>query len=232
MKCCLKNGLTRTRACTNSAKEERRSEILAAAGKLFAKHDYEDVSIDDVARGAGVAKGTVYLYFKTKETLFLELYEEAFGSWICELVEGFAEHSSTPAALASHIAATLCEHMELVRMLALIHSVFEENVDEATLRSFKLHMLGLIRPPAALLESALHLQEGKGIRLMMWMHALLVGFSQIIPRRALHHQLMAEEPELQVLHIDFKTDFEGAIASLLAGIGTTASILFPQPVKP
>ena len=51
-------------------KLHRQEEILAAAFKVFAAHGYEAARIDDVARQAGIAKGTIYLYFRDKERLF------------------------------------------------------------------------------------------------------------------------------------------------------------------
>ena len=45
-------------------KEQRRNEIVDAAEKLFFEKGYEGVSMDDVARDAELAKGTLYLYFK------------------------------------------------------------------------------------------------------------------------------------------------------------------------
>jgi AcrR family transcriptional regulator len=51
-------------------KLHRQEEILAAAFKVFAAHGYEAARIDEVARQAGIAKGTIYLYFRDKEQLF------------------------------------------------------------------------------------------------------------------------------------------------------------------
>src|SRR6478672_5852161 len=55
------------------AAEERRSAILAAALEEFTARGYEGARLDDVAKRAGIAKGTIYLYFADKETLFQEL---------------------------------------------------------------------------------------------------------------------------------------------------------------
>lgn len=54
-------------------KEQKRECILAAAQKLFAGHRFDTVKLDDVAAAAGVGKGTLYLYFKNKEDLFLQM---------------------------------------------------------------------------------------------------------------------------------------------------------------
>ncbi len=51
-------------------KLHRHEQILAAAFEVFAAHGYEAARIDDVARQAGIAKGTIYLYFRDKEQLF------------------------------------------------------------------------------------------------------------------------------------------------------------------
>ena len=51
-------------------KVQRQEEILTAAFEVFAAHGYEAARIDDVARQAGIAKGTIYLYFRDKEQLF------------------------------------------------------------------------------------------------------------------------------------------------------------------
>ena len=62
-------------------------QILDAAAKLFAKHHYHEVRMDDIAFHAGVAKGTLYRYYHDKEDLYLaltihgiqELYEQSQG---------------------------------------------------------------------------------------------------------------------------------------------------------
>jgi len=51
-------------------KEDRRNRIIDAAEALFIVKGFDDVSMDDVGRDAELAKGTLYLYFKNKESLF------------------------------------------------------------------------------------------------------------------------------------------------------------------
>src|SRR5690242_2891090 len=52
---------------------ERRDAILSAALDEFSSRGFEAARLDDVARRAGIAKGTIYLYFRDKEALFQEL---------------------------------------------------------------------------------------------------------------------------------------------------------------
>jgi AcrR family transcriptional regulator len=53
--------------------EARRQAILTAALGVFSRHGFATARLDDVAAKAGIAKGTLYLYFKSKEALFEEL---------------------------------------------------------------------------------------------------------------------------------------------------------------
>ena len=55
-------------------KEEKRQQILNAALTVFARKGYNPAVLDDVAGKAKVAKGTVYLYFKDKEDLYLSTF--------------------------------------------------------------------------------------------------------------------------------------------------------------
>jgi AcrR family transcriptional regulator len=54
-----------------SVSERKRHGILDAARTVFSRQGYAGASVEDVAERAGVAKGTVYLYFKSKEELYL-----------------------------------------------------------------------------------------------------------------------------------------------------------------
>ena len=57
-------------------KRETRKAILEAAIGLFSEKGYERTSVDDLARAAGVGKGTIYGYFRTKDEIFLAFCEE------------------------------------------------------------------------------------------------------------------------------------------------------------
>ncbi len=56
--------------------EVKREAILAAAVTLFGRYGYRRTAMDEIAREAGIAKGTVYLYFPTKEALFRALSQQ------------------------------------------------------------------------------------------------------------------------------------------------------------
>ena len=59
-------------------KVERRQKILNHARDVFARRGYHDAKIDDIVAAAGIARGTFYLYFEDKRTVFEEIVDRAF----------------------------------------------------------------------------------------------------------------------------------------------------------
>ncbi len=58
-------------------REQRRKQILAAAKEVFAELGYHNASISDIIGRAGIARGTFYLYFSSKRTVFDSILDEA-----------------------------------------------------------------------------------------------------------------------------------------------------------
>ena len=81
-------------------KDERAPEILDAALACFAEKGFAASRMDDIARRAGISKGTIYLYFESKEAVFKALAQRAIGERI-EAIAGQlqAVEGSTPDLL-------------------------------------------------------------------------------------------------------------------------------------
>ncbi|MFC4113092.1 TetR/AcrR family transcriptional regulator [Nonomuraea zeae] len=83
---------------------ERAHRILDAAGELILDRGYDKTSIDDVARRAGVAKGTIYLHWKTRDDLFAALLRRERALMLTELR---ARGPATLSALFGEFARVL-----------------------------------------------------------------------------------------------------------------------------
>ena len=59
--------------------EERQKQILDAAVSEFAQHGFHETRMEDIARASGLAKGTVYLYFKSKDAIIAALLRTLFA---------------------------------------------------------------------------------------------------------------------------------------------------------
>ena len=66
--------------------QHKRERIIQVAQKTFARFGFKKTSIDDVAKGAGVAKGTVYLAVKSKGDLYYEVLLRELRDWEAEIV--------------------------------------------------------------------------------------------------------------------------------------------------
>jgi AcrR family transcriptional regulator len=98
----------------------RRQTILEAAASVFARHGLESATIEMVAREAEVAVGTIYLYFHSRDDLFLQLTADR----IEELVARYATIQSSglePLAELRTMARAYIEYLNKSRELFLIH---------------------------------------------------------------------------------------------------------------
>ena len=97
-------GRERSRRARAKRVADRRGAILRAALEEFSASGFADARLDDVARRAGVAKGTIYLYFTDKETLFQELVRSELA-----LVVGALQHAARAEVSFGAVADTLIE---------------------------------------------------------------------------------------------------------------------------
>jgi len=73
-----------------SKREQRADRILDAAAELMLRWGYNKTTIDDIARYAGVAKGTIYLHWKTREDLFTALMRREYVRLVEDLQQRIA----------------------------------------------------------------------------------------------------------------------------------------------
>jgi len=69
---------------------DKRDSIMQAAMDLIVEHGFHGAPMAIIAKKAGVAAGTIYRYFESKDTLIMELYGEVEGKFIARLQEGYS----------------------------------------------------------------------------------------------------------------------------------------------
>lgn len=74
-----------------SGKEEKRAEILKAAARVFVEYGFDGAKIEDIAKAAGIGKGTVYEYFESKTDLFREMLRNSVEEYRQALAEKIAQ---------------------------------------------------------------------------------------------------------------------------------------------
>src|SRR5437773_1594891 len=128
----------RQRATSEVQKEIRRQAILETAWAQLTTRPYAAILMAQIAEAAGLAKGTLYLYFPTKEALFLAVLEERLGEWFGVVNADLpAAGTATAEALAELISRTLADRPGLIHLLGLLHSILETNVEIERILAFK-----------------------------------------------------------------------------------------------
>src|SRR5262245_28414463 len=91
--------------------------IIDAAIRVFARNGYYNSRVSDIAREAGIASGTIYLYFKTKDEILVTLFREKVAEWVANVRR---EVAGEPDAVA-----------KIRRLVALHFEVLESHPDLA-----------------------------------------------------------------------------------------------------
>lgn len=94
------------RARSDAQKDARRRAILEAAAELSVGEGYDAVTMAALARRAGLAKGTLYLYFASREEVLGGLYLRALRDWQGRVTTGIAPSASNAAIVAVLLAAS------------------------------------------------------------------------------------------------------------------------------
>jgi TetR/AcrR family fatty acid metabolism transcriptional regulator len=129
----------------------KRDAILRAAIDIFAERGYFNAQVADVARAAGVAAGTVYLYFKSKDDLLISIFERSMRDGLSRGREAVADLADPPERLR-RLARGHLARLGSDRNLAVVFQVelrqstkFMERFSSTLLRDY----LGLIREAIA-----------------------------------------------------------------------------------
>ncbi len=173
--------IIRQRAMQAEDKQERRGAILDAAERILLRSSDHVANVAEVADEAGLAKGTVYLYFPSKEELLLALHERNIDGFFSALV-ALLERAQ-PAGIEDVLALTHEHMVEPPLFLPLATQCFahmSQSVPETAGTAFK-QRLGerLARAGAGLERHFSDLPPGGGVVLLRHSYALILGLWQL-----------------------------------------------------
>jgi TetR/AcrR family fatty acid metabolism transcriptional regulator len=83
---------------------DKHQQIIDAAVRVFARNGYYNSRVSDIAREAGIASGTIYLYFKTKEEILVTLFREKMAQWVAYVRGELASVEDTVAKIRALVA--------------------------------------------------------------------------------------------------------------------------------
>ena len=101
---------------------DKREAILRAATKVFAVNGYFNSKVSDIAGEAGIADGTVYLYFKSKDEILHSIFDRAMAEFIAEGKKEMSQLTD-PTAKLTRIAELHLERLGADRDMAIVFQV-------------------------------------------------------------------------------------------------------------
>jgi AcrR family transcriptional regulator len=215
--------IIRQRAIQAEDKHERRHAILDAAERLWLRSPERIANMAAVADEAGLAKGTVYLYFPGKEELLLALHERNVDHFFQALI-ALLDRS---AAVAIDDVSTLTRRHIVEPPLSLplasrCFGVMEQNVPADAARAFRQRMADRLERAGAGLERHFReLKPGDGAVLLRHSYALIVGLWQTAGGAA---EGRADGATSTVLAWNYAQELDRALRALWEGTLARAAV--------
>ena len=209
--------MLKLRAMGTEDKAERREAILDAAEKLFLKHPERMASVSEVAHAAGLGKGTVYLYFPSKEEMLLALHERHVAHFFSELMKKLVERG--PLDFDDIFPVTRDHLIRLPGYLELTSRCFglmDREIPKDTALAFKARVAATLQAAGVHLERHFGKPKGNGVTLLLHSYGLIVGLWQLLHPNERFGAAM-KRPALRSLDRDYEREIENALRALWRG---------------
>lgn len=217
---------SRTRAVAPGEKSERRAAILRAAEELLRAAPSGEFAVDELAKRAGLAKGTVYLYFGTREEVLLQVHLARLHVLFDALEQALTAPRGDPTQGATRATlGFLRAHPEFLPLAINCRGMLESKIGGAAALEFKVALGARLASLGARIE-ALNpgLAPGDGIALLMCSYALMLGLWQLTDPPACLRKAMAL-PQMAMFRVDFEKQLAAGLLALWAGtVGTQRGV--------
>ena len=209
-----------TWARSESAKEARRAALLKTARRHLQTVGYEKFSMNVLAKETGLAKGTLYLYFQSREEILLALYDEAFAQF-CEALEARLTPELSDEAFVNETFKVVQAHPYFLELHARLERSIEENVSLDALIATKLSTARRFKALETQTASALKLSPDKAAILLVGISTLILGTQSKKAKGFLSSTTLP--PEINEFQSHFGDDrgFKTLTSMLLKGIRAT-----------
>ena len=130
--------------------EERRSQIVASAVKVFARKGFANARMDDVAAEAGLSKGLLYWYFASKDELMTAIADLLFGGELLKMQnlpgEGLSAHACLKKCLEI-FSADLRSHLKLMPVMYEFYALaFRSRTVRRVMRHYLQSFVAILEP--------------------------------------------------------------------------------------
>lgn len=198
-------------------KAQRRAAILKAADALLEPESCTLPSAAQIAAKSGLAKGTLYIYFTSKEEIYLALLGKGAARWSEGVMEGLSEDWPNLDHFLQRYIAFCVANPKTMFLACMGPLLLERNAGEESVYSYKKGLADTTRQVSELLSVAfppLSVQQAR--KLYLHMLVLTSGlWQQTHPPKTVRSVLAREE--LKAIQLDFEKDLYAALDALWKG---------------
>jgi AcrR family transcriptional regulator len=210
-----------TKARNAEDKAERRADVLKAAATLFDTMPYAKITMAEIAERAGLSKGTVYLYFESKEELFLALLEDLLFAWHDALdrrIDAARGELSADELLGIIAEVSLGQGPTLTRLVAIVSGVLEHNVTFEAAARYKRRLWAHMTTTGAKLEARWpHFRPGEGFQFLGHIALFIIGGRQLADTPPVVARVI-DEFDLKGFRFDFDRELYALLQNHLRGL--------------
>lgn len=175
------------KAKSQQQKQHRINTILNSAEQLFQQGSTAELpSAIQIANQAEVAKGTLYIYFRTKEAIFLGVLERHLQNWIAEFDRQLRQYESvTSSDIVNYLVSYWQQHAIVGELARLLDATLEVNVEEKVFTNFQTKLVNDLKrivPSFSSINSEVESSEWLKM-LLLSMQLLTLAWQQSHPRR-------------------------------------------------
>lgn len=201
---------------SNQVREQRINQLIDAAIQLWLNNPDRLATVSEVAKAAGIAKGTVYLYFRAKEDLLLAAHERHTHAFFNALIL----RTDDPAPM------DFDDMMQLVRdhitqvpgylpLATLMNSLVDKAVTPEVANAFEQRIQQRLRQAGTRLCQHFPLPDAlAGVRLLMQSYGLILGLWQVLGSESCRRTFTDDQTQQPP---DFHTELDAALRALWHG---------------
>lgn len=211
------------RAMTSDAKAKRAQEILETAYELYQTNSFYSLKMSDIAKAVGVSKGTLFNYFPTKESLFMEMLFQVYEKRVTHLKEMVQSYDTmTLLTFKKFLLEEMTPHLDVqstyVRLSAIKNTILENNIDyELAMQEKKKSYKGIEQVVQLLSERVEKLSAEEIFEIFIAQNAMLVGYFNMANIPEVLKDGIDKEA-LDAFNVDFKESVVKAMTHYLDGI--------------
>ena len=207
---------------TQEAIALRRQLIIDTGIELFNEKDYLDITITEIAQRCGMAKGTMFNYFPSKESLFTEILYTEYEKWFDQKKEELRKSQTLTVDaykvyFLNSISDLFQENLLLVRLMSIMRSIIERNIELDQLTSLQKHLYDNLTAISHLTATKLSVDD-PGIIIDLYVAANAIITGQYSISNTVSPALLQNDPVFQRHFCSFEDNVKRTLIAYLDGM--------------